>query len=311
MTFTNFVTEFPIVKNPKTKSQVNVASPFIQWVGGKRSLLDKYDPLIPVEFNNYYEPFLGGGAMFYHLYSKYGNTKKYYLSDFNSELITVYNSIVSSHEEVVELLSQMNTRHSKEFYYSVRNYDREEISPKRYRKKFNVQEELNHVELAARFIYLNLTCFNALYRVNSENLFNVPIGTSLKKDISDNGLLKSCSEVLESADIKFQSYEMINPVEGDFVFFDPPYAPLSSTSDFTSYTSEGFSLNDQMKLKEFCDTLKSKNVQFMLSNSNCEFIRELYKDYEQHTFSLNRTLNSKKELRKQTTDNEILIVNKN
>jgi len=249
--------------------------------------------------------------MFYHLYSKYGNTKKYYLSDFNSELITVYNSIVSSHEEVVELLSQMNTRHSKEFYYSVRNYDREEISPKRYRKKFNVQEELNHVELAARFIYLNLTCFNALYRVNSENLFNVPIGTSLKKDISDNGLLKSCSEVLESADIKFQSYEMINPVEGDFVFFDPPYAPLSSTSDFTSYTSEGFSLNDQMKLKEFCDTLKSKNVQFMLSNSNCEFIRELYKDYEQHTFSLNRTLNSKKELRKQTTDNEILIVNKN
>ncbi len=142
-------------------------------------------------------------------------------------------------------------------------------------------------------------------------MFNVPIGTSLKKDISDNGLLKSCSEVLESADIKFQSYEMINPVEGDFVFFDPPYAPLSSTSDFTSYTSEGFSLNDQMKLKEFCDTLKSKNVQFMLSNSNCEFIRELYKDYEQHTFSLNRTLNSKKELRKQTTDNEILIVNKN
>lgn len=309
MTFTDFVTEFPIVKNPKTKPQVNVASPFIQWVGGKRSLLEKYEPIIPVDFNNYYEPFLGGGAMFYHLYSKYGNTKKYYLSDLNSELIAVYNTIVSSHEEIVELLSQMNTRHSKEFYYSVRNYDREELAPKRYKKKFNIQEEITNVELAARFIYLNLTCFNALYRVNSDNLFNVPIGTSLKKDIADSGLLKACSAVLEHAEIKYQSYHNIQPSTGDFVFFDPPYAPLSATSDFTSYTAEGFGLEDQVKLKDFCKELDSNGIKFMLANSNCEFIRELYSDYTQYTFSLNRTLNSKKELRKQTTDNEILVCN--
>lgn len=309
MTFSDFVSEFPIVKNPKTKPCVNVPSPFIQWVGGKRSLLEKYDPLIPVEFNNYYEPFLGGGAMFYHLYSKYGNTKQYYLSDLNSELITVYNTVVSSYEDIAKLLSYMNVRHSKEFYYAIRNYDRKELAPKRYEKKFNIQEEVSDVELAARFIYLNLTCFNALYRVNSDNLFNVPIGTSLKKDIADNGLLKSCSSVLKDADIKYQPYSQIQPSKGDFVFLDPPYAPLSATSDFTSYTAEGFHLDDQIALRDFCKDLDASSVKFMLANSNCEFIKELYKDFNQYTFSLNRTLNSKKELRKQTTDNEILVCN--
>jgi DNA adenine methylase len=309
MTFSDFVSEFPIVKNPKTKPYVSVASPFIQWVGGKRSLLEKYDPIIPVEFNNYYEPFLGGGAMFYHMYAKYGSTKKYYLSDLNSELIKVYNAVVSSHEEISKLISYMNVRHSKEFYYAIRNYDREELAPKRYKKKFDIQNELTDVELAARFIYLNLTCFNALYRVNSDNLFNVPIGTSLKKDIADNGTLKSCSSVLSDAEIKYQSYKDIQPSQGDLVFLDPPYAPLSSTSDFTSYTAEGFGLEDQVNLRDFCNDLNQSGIKFMLANSNCEFIRELYKDYSQYTFSLNRTLNSKKELRKQTTDNEILVCN--
>lgn len=309
MTFTDFVTEFPIVKNPKTKPQVNVASPFIQWVGGKRSLLEKYDPIIPVEFNNYYEPFLGGGAMFYNLYSKYGNTKQYYLSDLNSELITVYNTVVSSYEDIAKILSDMNLRHSKEFYYAIRNYDREELAPKRYKKKFDILEEVTNIELAARFIYLNLTCFNALYRVNSDNLFNVPIGTSLKKDIADSGLLKACSSVLKNADIKYQPYQNIQPSTGDLVFLDPPYAPLSATSDFTSYTAEGFGTDDQVKLRDFCKELDSNGIKFMLANSNCEFIRELYSDYTQYTFSLNRTLNSKKELRKQTTDNEILVCN--
>lgn len=309
MTFSNFISEFPIVKNPKTKPYVSVASPFIQWVGGKRSLLDKYDPIIPIEFNNYYEPFLGGGAMFYHMHSKYGSTKNYYLSDLNSELITVYNAVISSHEEIAKLLAYMNVRHSKEFYYAVRNYDREEIAPKRYKKKFEIESELSDVELAARFIYLNLTCFNALYRVNSDNLFNVPIGTSLKKDIADNGLLKSCSSVLKEAQIKYQPYSQIQPSQGDFVFLDPPYAPLSSTSDFTSYTAEGFGLEDQVILRDFCKELDKSGVKFMLANSNCEFIRDLYSDFNQRTFSLNRTLNSKKEMRKQTTDNEILVYN--
>ena len=260
MTFTEFVLSHEIVKNPKVKTRTNTASPFIQWVGGKRSLIEKYNPFIPIEFNRYFEPFLG-------------------------------------------------VRHSKEFYYSVRNYDRIELAPKKYQKKFDIIQVLTPIEVAARFIYLNLTCFNALYRVNKDNLFNVPIGTSLKKDISDNGLLKACSEVLCNATIKYQSYQSMTPEKGDFVFLDPPYAPISATSDFTSYTTEGFGLENQKDLKEYCDNLNSKGVKFILANSNCEFIRELYKDYTQHTFSLNRTLNSKKELRKQTTDNEIMVTN--
>jgi DNA adenine methylase len=309
MTFTDFVVSSEIVRNPKTKQRVNSASPFIQWVGGKRSLIEKYNPYIPIEFNRYFEPFLGGGAMFYHLHSKYGNTKEYFLSDLNNELILVYKTIVSNHKEVTDLVNYMNVRHSKGFYYAVRNYDRVEIAPKRYEKKFDIVEELTPVEVAARFIYLNLTCFNALYRVNKDNLFNVPIGTSLKKDISDNGILKACADVLCNATITYQPYQNITPESGDFVFLDPPYAPLSTTSDFTSYTSEGFGLEDQKKLKEYCDQLNQNGVKFMLANSNCEFIRDLYQDYSQFTFSLNRTLNSKKELRKQITDNEIMVTN--
>ncbi len=309
MTFTEFVTEFPIIKNPKTKPYVSVASPFIQWVGGKRSLLDKYDPLIPIDFNDYYEPFLGGGALFYHLHSKYGSSKKYFLSDLNYELIKVYESVVESHEEISKLISQMNVRHNKEFYYAIRNYDREQIGNKRYRKKFNICDEVSNIELAARFIYLNLTCFNALYRVNSDNLFNVPIGTSLKKDIADNGLLKSCSTVLKDATISYQSYDSICPSKNDLVFFDPPYAPISETSNFTSYTSEGFGSEDQVRLKEFCDELTRNGVKFMLANSNSPFICDLYKDYQQYKFTLNRTLNSNKDLRKQTEENELLVTN--
>lgn len=309
MSFTEFILSHEIIKNPKNKVRTNTASPFIQWVGGKRSLIEKYNPFIPIEFNRYFEPFLGGGAMFYHMHSKYKNTKEYFLSDLNEELILVYKTVVSNPNEIAQLVNYMNVRHSKEFYYAVRNYDRTELAPKKYQKKFEIIQVLTPIEVAARFIYLNLTCFNALYRVNRDNLFNVPIGTSLKKDISDNGLLKACSEVLCDATITYQPYGNIEAEAGDFVFLDPPYAPLSTTSDFTSYTSEGFGLEDQKKLKECCDKWNAMGVKFMLANSNCEFIRDLYKDYSQYTFSLNRTLNSKKELRKQTTDNEIMVTN--
>lgn len=310
MKFTEFVISKEIVKNSKIKEGAKTASPFIQWVGGKRSLLDKYDPIIPKEFNDYYEPFLGGGAMFYHLHSKFGNTKKYFLSDLNKELIQTYKTIASSeYKEVAKLLDYMNVRLCKEFYYDIRNYDREEIAPRRYRKLFDIIDVLTPVEVAARFLFLNSTCYNALYRVNSENLFNVPFGNSLSKNISDNGLLRLCHEVLQDSDITYRPYQNINPVAGDFVFLDPPYAPLSATSSFTSYTSEEFGSKQQVELKEFCDRLNNNGVKFMLANSNCEFISDLYKDYSQYTFALNRNLNCKKELRKQVSDNEILVTN--
>jgi len=310
MIFTEFVISKEIVKTPKAKQGVKTASPFIQWVGGKRSLLDKYAPIIPTEFNNYYEPFVGGGAMFYHLQSKYGNTKKYFLSDLNKELIQTYKTIATTeYQEVVKILKYMSVRHCKDFYYEIRNYDREEIAPRRYKKLFDAIDVLTPAEVAARFLYLNATCFNALYRVNGDNLFNVPLGNSLKKDISDNGLLRLCHDVLQDATITYQSYQDITPSAGDFVFLDPPYAPLSATSSFTSYTSEEFGSQQQIELKEFCDKLNENGVKFMLANSNCEFIRDLYKDYTQYTFALDRRLNCKAEGRKQVEDNEILVTN--
>ena len=310
MSFTEeIINSSPIIRQPKDKPKAKKAQPFIQWVGGKRRLLDSYDPLFPKEFNNYYEPFLGGGAVFYHLENKYKSTKKYFLSDLNQELIITYRTLPKQYIAVQSLLHHMNMRHCKEFYLKVRNYDREEIKPKRYRKTKNILEELTPIEIAARFIYLNQTCFNSVYRVNSDGLFNVPYGRSDNKDISDNDTLIHCANALSLVDIKCQSYRFIQPQKTDLVFLDPPYAPVSATSNFTSYTAEGFSLKDQVELKEFCDKLNQSGVYFMLANSNCEFIRDLYKDYNQHTFCLNRTLNSKAELRRQTEDNEILITN--
>jgi len=309
MTFTDFVISKEIVKNHKQKPAATSAAPFINWVGGKRSLIEKYNPIIPIEFNRYFEPFVGGGAMFYHMHSKYGNTKQYFLSDLNQELVITYQAVRDNPKEVATLLSYMNVRHSKEFYYAVRNYDREEIAPKRYSKLFDIVDKLNPVEVAARFIFLNLTCFNALYRVNSDNLYNVPIGSSLNKDVSDNGLLKYCSDVLSEVEITYQPYQSIKPEAGDFVFLDPPYAPITATANFTSYTSEGFGAEEQVQLKQFCDQLNENGVKFMLANSNCEFIRDLYKDYKYYTFALDRRLNCKGDLRKQTTDNEILVTN--
>ena len=281
MTVTDFIIFQDIVKSPKSKKGAKSAAPFINWVGGKRSLLEKYNPLILKDFGDYYEPFVGGGAMFYHMHSKYGNTKKYFLSDLNQELIITYKTVADNYQDIAKLLQCMNIRHCKEFYYAVRNYDRTEIAPRRYEKLFNVIDVLTPVEIASRFIFLNATCFNALYRVNGNNLFNVPIGTSLKKDIADNGMMRLCHDVLQDAEIKYQSYQNINPNEGDLVFFDPPYAPISATSSFTSYTSEEFGGIQQVQLKEFCDSLNDRGVKFMLANSNCEFICELYQNYNQ------------------------------
>ena len=309
MTFTDFIISQDIVKSPKSKKGAKFAAPFINWVGGKRSLLEKYNPLILKDFGDYYEPFVGGGAMFYHMHLKYGNTKKYFLSDLNQELIITYKTVADNYQDIAKLLQCMNIRHCKEFYYAVRNYDRTEIAPRRYEKLFNVIDVLTPVEIASRFIFLNATCFNALYRVNGNNLFNVPIGTSLKKDIADNGMMRLCHDVLQDAEIKCQSYQNINPNKGDLVFFDPPYAPISATSSFTSYTSEEFGGIQQVQLKEFCDSLNDRGVKFMLANSNCEFIYELYQNYNQHTFALDRRINCKGDLRKQIEDNEILITN--
>ena len=304
-----------IIKSHKPHREVTdkkqtKCSPFIQWVGGKRQLIERYMEIFPKEFKNYYEPFLGGGSVFFHLHSLYGDRKNYFLSDLNEELVISYNEIKNNPAGVKRLYNQMYERHNKEFYYEIRNIDRIKISDRKYEYKYDVCKTLSSEELAARFIYLNKTCFNAIYRVNKSKLFNVPIGTSLKKNFSVGNLFELCSESLENVEVKHQPYEAIedNVKKGDFVYLDPPYAPMSATANFTSYTKEGFDISDQKHLKDFCDRLDKRGVKFAVSNSNCEFIQTLYESYKQHTFVVNRNLNSNKAKRKNATE-EVLITN--
>tara|TARA_Y100001973_G_C5207640_1_gene342803 strand:+ start:7371 stop:8318 length:948 start_codon:yes stop_codon:yes gene_type:complete len=292
-------------RNPKSQ----VAEPFVQWVGGKRQLIAEYEKHFPKNFGNYHEPFAGGAAVFYWLQSKYGESKKYYLTDMNKELILTYSVVRDYPEQVAELLEKMSEKHSKEFFYEVRNIDRQKVPDKnRYTKTMEVCEELEPISVAARFLYLNKTCYNALYRVNSENLFNVPVGKSLKKDLRDNGRLLACSRVFDTTKFSYGDYSrtLSEARPGDLVYFDPPYEPISDTSDFTSYTTEGFSFEDQEKLKHAFDILAKRGVFVALSNSNSPKILELYKQYNIEQFGANRCVNSDKSKRKGSVT-EILV----
>jgi len=294
----------------KRKRVVNSPSPFVAWVGGKRQLLDSYSSLFPTDFNKYFEPFAGGAAVFYYLYNKYGDTKQYILSDINAELVITYNTIKTNPLEIKGLLDLLNARHTKEFYYAVRNMDRVKLSNGRFEKKYDIAKNLSAIETSARFLYLNKTCFNSIYRVNKDNLFNVPIGTSLRKDISDNGTLEACSAALKHVEVKNCSYRDLDNQVGkkDLVYLDPPYAPLTATSNFVSYTKDGFDTGDQIKLRDYCNELDKRGVYFMVSNSNCQLITDLYKKYNQHIFVVNRNINRDKTKRKNSAE-EVLITN--
>ena len=293
-----------------SERSIKEAIPFVQWVGGKRQLIEKYKPLFPKDFNNYYEPFAGGASILYYMHSLYGDNKQYFISDMNKELVISYQQIKNNPIRVKEIYNDLYERHTKEFYYEIRNIDRDTIAPRRYKKSFDILDTLPEEEIAARFLYLNMTCFNAIYRVNSSGLFNVPIGTSLKKDFSVGNKFDLCSEVLKNINITHESYLKVEnrSKSEDFVYLDPPYAPLTATSNFTSYTKEGFDVKDQKELKDLCDRLHTKGVLFAVSNSNCELITDLYKDYNQTIFTVNRNLNSKKNKRKKSAE-EILITN--
>jgi DNA adenine methylase len=213
--------------------------PFVKWAGGKGQVLPELDKMIPSQFNRYFEPFLGGAAMFLHLASK-NMISDAYISDTNEELIKTYMVVMYRVGELIEVLNQ----HQKEYYKNPSEYYyglRDEIQPR------------NDVEIAARFIALNKTCFNGLYRVNQNGKFNVPMGDYKKPVICDSSNLKSVSSALRrsNAEIQCVDYiEMLSKAEtDDFVYLDPPYKPVSSTSNFTAYTHQGFGDDDQLKLK--------------------------------------------------------------
>ncbi|WP_019503313.1 DNA adenine methylase [Pleurocapsa sp. PCC 7319] len=252
------------------------AKPFVKWVGGKTQLLPELTSRIPCNFSKYFEPFAGGGALFFHM-----QPEQSILIDINEELTNTYRVIKYQTEELIADLK----RHiyEKDYYYQIRNVDRTD----EYKSWSDVQR-------ASRLIYLNKSCFNGLYRVNSKGEFNTPMGRYKNPKIVDEINLRACSQALQKAQIINGSFleveEQVN--RDDFVYFDPPYAPLNATSNFTGYSQNGFDLQMQSSLKNLCDRLDAKGVRFMVSNSNAPLILDLYSNYKIEFVYANRAINS-------------------
>ena len=257
--------------------------PVLKWVGGKRQLLDQILPLIP-ESSTYVEPFVGGGAV---LLAK--QPENAIINDYNSELINVYECVRDHTDELLDLLHSHAEKNSSDYFYSIRAQDREA----------NFKER-SPVQRAARIIYLNKTCFNGLYRVNSAGQFNSPYGRYNNPAIENRPAIRALAKYL-SGNIKILcgDYELAlqNLDKDSFVYLDPPYMPISSSASFTGYTEGGFDYNEQLRLKNNCDKLASQGIKFLESNSDCEEIRELYKDYKIISVSANRSINSRADRR--------------
>jgi len=275
------------------------AKPFVKWAGGKRQLLPELLKFIPKKFNNYFEPFVGGGALFFELYNLgVLKDKKIFLSDINEELINSYKVIKNYPHELIEKLKEFKAKHTKEFYYQIRDLDRNE--------NYKI---LDSITKAARFIYLNKTCFNGLYRVNKKGYFNVPIGSYKNPQIVDEENILEVSKTLKNVVIKHCDYKEIlrYTKKNDFVYFDPPYYPLNDTANFTSYTQNNFLENEQIELFKTFETLSNKGICVLESNSDTDFIKNLYKNYKIEKVLANRPINSKTNKRGKIT--EVLIRN--
>lgn len=237
-----------------------IPRPFLKWAGGKTQLVDELTRHMPIYFINYHEPFVGGGALFFKLYRE-GRIRHAIISDLNAELIDTYIAIRDHVEEVMDLLD--NFPHHEDFYYHLRSQN---------------PLDLDLVQRAARMIYLNKTGYNGLYRVNSQGQFNVPFGRYKSPQICDKDNLYAVSQALQRIEILCAPFETIleRAKAGDLVYFDPPYAPLSHTSNFTFYHANGFSSEDQKRLRDVCIQLTQKKINVMVSNSNAGIIRNLY-----------------------------------
>ncbi|MEH2374236.1 DNA adenine methylase [Nostoc sp.] len=260
-----------VIQIPKETSP----RPFLKWAGGKSRLIQQYIPYFPQSYKNYYEPFLGGGAVFFYL-----QPSAAILTDINAELINTYCCVRDHVEELIYLLKEHKIRHDKDYYYSVRN-----------------NSDGTDIEKAARIIYLNKTCFNGLYRVNSQGKFNVPLGRYENPNICHENLLRVASIALSHAEIEQADFtEVLNHATSsdDFVFFDPPYHPISETSYFTAYNQNCFSKKDQELLRDTCAELASRGVKVMVCNSGSEFIKKIYTEINFETYKIKaaRSINS-------------------
>ena len=270
---------------------------FLKWAGGKLQLIEQFENLFPHKFRNYYEPFIGSGAVFFYVKSKL-KPNKVLLSDTNEELINCFLVVRDKPSELVELLLNHRKKHSKEHYYAVRSIE---------------SNRLDSVNRAARLIYLNKTCFNGLYRVNSKGQFNVPFGDYKSPSIFDKNILFQASQLLQGVDLQVMTFEKVLDFAGkdDFVYFDPPYIPLSKTSSFTRYSKSDFSMKEQKQLCEVFETLDSRGCFVMVSNSDHALTRELYRQHKKNTVVVRakRMINSVGS--KRGAINELIITNYN
>lgn len=275
-----------------------VPKPFVKWAGGKRQLIPILNENLPKTFGTYFEPFLGGGALLFHMLTE-RTAQKCSISDLNSDLVLSYTTIRDRVESLITSLKnheQNYQKDSKSYYYSIR-----ESNPK------------NQIEKTSRLIFLNRTCFNGLYRVNSKGKFNVPLGKYTNPNIVNEDNLRSVSHILQSSKVNIQcrDFEAVlrDAKKGDLVYFDPPYQPVSDTANFTSYTNKDFTFDDLSRLAELCMNLDSKGCKVLLSNSNSKEVADMFstKHWRINKIQANRSINSNS--KKRTGHFELLIKN--
>ncbi len=274
-----------------------LVAPVVKWVGGKRQLLDEILPLLPKRMATYCEPFLGGGAVFL---AK--QPTRAIVNDLNKELISVYEVIRDELEELLGSLEQH--KNTADYFYAIRDVDRNKETYRQWSK----------VEKASRLLYLNKTCFNGLFRVNSSGEFNSPFGFYKNPNIINEPVLRAVSRYFNASCIEFYSEDFAETLarlpKNAFVYLDPPYDPVSDTANFTGYNKGGFGREEQIRLKRECDKLTERGIKFMLSNSRTQFIQELYGGNEKYriiTVNAKRMVNSVASRRGNVE--EVLVVN--
>lgn len=279
------------MNNINLEYKKNIA-PIIKWAGGKKQILPIIKYYIPKEISLYYEPFIGGGSVLFNL-----QPQKAIINDINSELINLYKVVKENVEELLKDL--IKHKNEEEYFYFIRSLDRDE----------NFLNKYTDVQRASRFIFLNKTCFNGMYRVNSRGYFNTPFGNYKQSFTINCDIIRAVNKYFNEFDIGFKNTDfenVITKIEKDtFVYFDPPYD--TDKNNFTEYSKYGFDRNDQKRLKKLCDKLTKLKVKFLLSNSSTDFIMDLYKDYNIENINVKRFISADKNGRKGAS--EVLIKN--
>lgn len=271
---------------PTPSSRTVVARPFLKWAGGKTQLLPQLQLLFPQRFEGYHEPFVGSAAVFFHLYNLKLNGdlkasfKRVSLTDSNEELVNCYRAVRDGLDPLLSWLEEHKANHNTRYYYKVRAQN---------------PRNMGDVERAARLIYLNKTCYNGLYRVNLKGQFNVPVGRYKNPGIFDPDELRAASHALQDVTIEEADFREVlkRARKGDFVYFDPPYFPISKTASFTSYTEKAFAKFEHESLALVFTALAEKGCKVMLTNSWTDFTRRLYAGYKRKEIMATRSINSK------------------